>query len=551
MPSKPSTNDNRFRTLVVHFFNRFFDTDTVSDEPVLRARLIQSLALLAVVSGMFFMYLAIRGGDESGIPFTAVFYAMVVMGLVMTFKWDSLFPDRRDYLILTPLPVSGKRLFGAKAVALGLFLVPFLIAMNIVPTLLILATRPSTLIGHLVAVLAASIFSVLFFAGLQGVLVNVLPSSTFRRISPPIQIISIAFLIMLLLAVPLVVSVTPFLLVADSALLDYVPPVWFLGLFEVLKFSGSASPQAARWALTAIEALGLTAVIVSLSYVVGYRRHSRTVLESIQSEDFTPAPWRTAAGNLLHSILVTNAAQRAVFEFLDTVSDRSSKHRISAALYSGLGLALVLIRLFVIDGREGFPIRFSTSGLLEAPAVLSFVIVAGWRATFGIPYELSANWIFQIAGRGSAVDFRKAIRKWVFTRRVLPVYALLAVFEFFLFDAQTAAVHLAVDLATTAFLIEAFFFGFPKVPFTCDHLRKKLQLAAYAVGYLYAYTNYVFYAAALKIWVVSSRSHLIAFLITSAMLFVGILTFRVLARAERARIIYDEPDPSFLRLNLS
>jgi len=86
MLSKTSNRDDRFRTLVVHFFNRFFDTDTVSDEPVLRARLIQSLALLAVVSGMFFMYLAIRGGDESGIPFTAVFYAMVVMGLVMTFK---------------------------------------------------------------------------------------------------------------------------------------------------------------------------------------------------------------------------------------------------------------------------------------------------------------------------------------------------------------------------------------------------------------------------------------------------------------------------------
>src|SRR5262249_5801025 len=151
-------------------------------------------------------------------------------------------------------------------------------------------------------------------------------------------------------------------------------------------------------------------------------------------------------------------------------------------------LALILTRIFVIDGGLAFPIRFSTTGLLEAPGVLSFIVVAGSRATFGIPYELAANWVFQIAGKGSAIDFRKAIRKWVFTRKVLPVYALLAVFEFASFDAATAAAHIAVDLVTTAFLTEAFFFAFPKVPFTCDYLRSKLQLAVYVAGYWYAYS---------------------------------------------------------------
>src|SRR5262249_51473612 len=159
--------------------------------------------------------------------------------------------------------------------------------------------------------------------------------------------------------------------------------------------------------------------------------------------------------------------------------------------------------LFNIDGREAFPIRLSTSGLLEAPAVLSFVIVAGWRVTFGIPHELLANWIFQISSTSCAGEFRKAIRKWVFVRKVMPVYALLAVFEFALFDAATAAAHLAFDLVTTAFLTEAFFFAFPKVPFTCDYLRSKLQLAVYAAGYLYAYKNYVSWMGRLKGWAAS------------------------------------------------
>jgi hypothetical protein len=55
---------------------------------------------------------------------------MVVMGLVMTLKWDSLFPDRRDYLILSPLPISQRRMFAAKVCALVAFLLLFSVAIN-------------------------------------------------------------------------------------------------------------------------------------------------------------------------------------------------------------------------------------------------------------------------------------------------------------------------------------------------------------------------------------------------------------------------------------
>src|SRR5690349_5573142 len=65
-----------------------------------------------------------------------IVYSMVVMGLVMVFQWDALFPDRRDYLILTPLPLSGNAIFAGKTTALVIFLGLFLVMTNFFCTLL-------------------------------------------------------------------------------------------------------------------------------------------------------------------------------------------------------------------------------------------------------------------------------------------------------------------------------------------------------------------------------------------------------------------------------
>src|SRR6478609_275059 len=69
----------------------------------------------------------LRAGDR----YVFVCYSMVVMGFVMTFKWDSLFPDRRDYLILTPLPISLREFFAAKVISLFGFLLLFVVAINV------------------------------------------------------------------------------------------------------------------------------------------------------------------------------------------------------------------------------------------------------------------------------------------------------------------------------------------------------------------------------------------------------------------------------------
>jgi hypothetical protein len=380
---------------------------------------------------------------------------------------------------------------------------------------------------------------------------NVLPQRIFAKISPSVQMIAIALLITIVLILPLVgVSLRP-LVEMNSSILDYFPPVWFLGIYESLNFTTSVIPNASVWAWSAVKMTALLSLLVVLVYVAGYRRHARRVLESLDSADITGAWLGGWGANILHGILNTNAYQRAAFDFIAKISGRSLKHRVSSALFSGLGLALALSALFAIDRREAFPIRFSARGILEAPSVLSFLVVAGWRSTFGIPYELSANWIFQTTSRRGAADFRKAIRKWLFVCRILPLYALLALFEFAWFDPPVALTHLVFDLVTTAFLIEAFFFGFRKVPFTCNYLQSKLQLALYAVAYFFAYTTYTTWMGSLKQWTTADPQHLVRFLAVSIIVFGNILIYRALTGAETSKFIYEEPDSLYQQLNLN
>src|SRR5262252_955765 len=140
--------DRQFRTLVSHFFARFFDVDSTASDDGPYLRIIQLLAILTIPGLLISFFLIpdhppgslIMAGARTeaerlwlriGDRYVFVAYAMMAMGLLMVFKWDSLFPDRRDYLILTALPISSRRWFAAKIVALSAFLALFVVAANL------------------------------------------------------------------------------------------------------------------------------------------------------------------------------------------------------------------------------------------------------------------------------------------------------------------------------------------------------------------------------------------------------------------------------------
>ena len=156
-----------FRTLVRHFFGRFFDKESLSPQGEAEAGVIQTLGILAVPSAFFvllFRPLTLFGWDLVMVRYFFVSFSMIVMGFVMVFEWDALFPDRRDYQILTPQPLRLFTVFAAKAAALAIFLALFLLDINFFGFLFWPGMDGGKnffdiLWAHVVALLSAGLFS--------------------------------------------------------------------------------------------------------------------------------------------------------------------------------------------------------------------------------------------------------------------------------------------------------------------------------------------------------------------------------------------------------
>jgi hypothetical protein len=199
-----------FPALVRHFFGRFFDKESLSPQGEPEAGVIQTLGILAAPEAFFvllFRPLTFTGWNLVAVRYMFVAFSMIVMGFVTVFEWDALFPDRRDYQVLTPQPVGLWKLFLAKA-ALALFLGIFLVDVNFFGVLIWpgIDGGPglvSLLGSHLLAVASSGLFSALALATLQGVLVTCLRGAWYRRILVFLQTLLMAVLVMLLFLSPL------------------------------------------------------------------------------------------------------------------------------------------------------------------------------------------------------------------------------------------------------------------------------------------------------------------------------------------------------------
>ncbi len=138
----------QFTALVRHFFGRFFDNEFVAQNTEMHVTVSKILALLAAPGVILpcmrlTTYLQLDAyPPELRLPtlwFDRSFFicfSMLVMGGVTVLEWDALFPDRRDYLSLMPLPIHARTMFLAKVGALLVFLLGFTISVNFVSTFL-------------------------------------------------------------------------------------------------------------------------------------------------------------------------------------------------------------------------------------------------------------------------------------------------------------------------------------------------------------------------------------------------------------------------------
>lgn len=494
-----------FVLLTRHFFGRLFHNDLVEFEDQMKERLFVSLALLAVFffwasELMLFKYHFVpdigRSWQEKNYIFTLM---MLVFGIVTLLEWDVLFPDRRDFLNLTPLPVRLRTLFAAKLASFVLFTATFSMAMTSLSSVLfsiyLTQWRGDTVpmaaryvAAHLTAGFAAC-FAVFFAVVLlQVLLAAVLPDGLYRRAALIVRFALIAAFVFLLLsfvAAPSVVGRAfndlEILKETRHPFVFRFPPLWFVGLYEVLLGTRDAVFEAQG--RTAGLALAVSFAAFLGSSALSYRRH---VLKTLEVRKGRPAFFglREAVRRALDAVFFRAPEERAVRGFFSDTLRSSPRHRMSLVYYLAVGSAI----LFVLLAANRGSLRSLTpaNGLFVVlPIIVVSTVVAGVRIVVDRPASLEANWIFRLTETGRPGAYAAGLKKAVLLGYVGPLFLAVFVVHAFLWDGRTAALHTAFGLVVACLVVEGAFYRYRKVPFACSWVPGRLKLQYTAVPVLF------------------------------------------------------------------
>lgn len=472
----------------------------------LDADITQTLGLVAA-PGAFFILLSMPlrfvGWDLVFGRYLFLSLSMILMGIVVVIKWDALFPDRTDFLVLTPLPVRLPVLVLAKGAALVALLAIFLADVNFFATLLWPALDGSrgTLsiwTAHAVSNAAAGLFAALAVLALEGLLNTIFSGRALRRVSVAAQTLLMALLVMMFFLSPLLGMALRDLARRHSPLIYWFPAYWFAGLYERLR-PATGDPVLLSLSGYAVGGLAVAVLLFILLYAASYRRHARRVLESFEPPSSGAA--RRSFGVAADRFLLRTPVERAVFHFIGQTIVRSARHRLFLAVYAGFGAALAILSF-----------GSGPSGLLRLPLTLSFVLVSGLRAAFNFPCDLSANWVFRISEANWTRECAAGARKWVLACGIVPLFLLFAPVEFASVPWTAALFHLAFGTALSTLVAEALFATFRKVPFTCSYLAGKVNVVGLSVVYIFGFTLYSRTMAGLEQWLERSPGAAAAFL---------------------------------------
>lgn len=561
---------NAFLLLARHFFGRFFDNDIVAQDSDMRTDVIQALGFVAV-PGMFVAFSMLPSAPRFDQPFNNgwgvissyyffVLYSMVVMGFVMVFEWDALFPDRRDYIVITPLPLGERTIFFGKLAALIAFLALFLFDANFLGFVLgsIITAGPGGLTAavhvawaHAIACFAGGASVAMTFAAIQGLLINCLTARAFRRISPWAQMAGMALLIVVFFVTPFLAMAIRPLFQQHSPLLRWFPPFWFLGLYMDLLPGRPGGAMFHELAPLAVRAVWISALAFAVTYFTGYWRHARRVLESLETSGEAPGRLRTAFDNFANRRLLPHPLERATFHFISNTVLRTARHRLFLATVGGISIAMTMPMVGWLGLKPGSAtFVFTPEGLLPAPLILTFLCITGLRAAFNLPAELRANWLFQTAESEDSIRHIRAARKWIVTMGLIPLSAVVLPFEI-AFRGWQGVVHLAFALALALVLLNALLIWFRKIPFTCSYFPGKMSMAAMAFVLVIGFVIYVLIMGRLEARWLRSPVELAAFFAVIVAALAGLRWLETRELSIDDVLIYeDEPEPAVRTLEL-
>jgi len=477
----------QFRVLYRQFLFRMVDLELLSPQGDIHQLLGQFAATLMFISSVMGLgHLFFDGRRMTPAAVTAVLWGsehsmiaatMLVVGLFAILSWDSTFLDRRDVLVLAPLPVRTRTLFLAKVAASASAFGVTVAALNACTGITlpwILAPRNFTvfdllfstafyrpLIAYWITMMSAGAFIFCSVMGVQGLAAQLLPRRRYLRLSSFLQMAAFCLFLSVYLLQPSLATPNVLSAAENQRLLAWLPSYWFLGLFEQLR--GSVPVVLAPLARRAWAGLTIAVVCAVLTLLLSY---FRTIRKIADEPDILPGARRP-----LWTPRLGNSLEAAILRFSLRTLLRSRQHRVMLAFYLGLGSAIVIAFMRT-------PLAHQQLLAAYAPWMFSSVVtmcvwVVGIRVVFAMPFALRANWIFRMTQIRGAPEYLAAIRRSLCALAVAPVWTAWAALFFSIWPWRPAASHLAVLGLCGLILALLCLRNFQKIPFTCSYLPGK------------------------------------------------------------------------------
>ena len=466
----------QFRVLYRVFLRRTVDLELMSANGDPTQLLSQFAAMFSSVSFLFslpgLLYLTGRGRLAADYGWTAEHFfiatTFTVIGMLSVLNWDSGFPDRRDILVLGPLPVRASTLFLAKIAAL--FAVPGLaiLGLNIFSGLvwpLLFTSGKGGVLGLLrvwpaywITVCAAGGFIVCTVLTVQGVAANLLPRQHFLRLSAFLQTGLSCLLLCLYFLEPHLESPAALTAPQNQRLLAWLPSYWFLALFHQL--NGSMHPALAPLAKRASIALTVSVFGAGTVLLLSYFRMTPKIVEQPDILRGRSLRWSPNFGH---------TPKGAITVFCMYTLLRSRQHRMILSLYFGIGLAIVVGYVTFFGGHGPLPGGISMAFLIASILIMVFVIL-GLRVVAAIPISLPANWIIRATQVRPSSEYSEAARFTWLALGVAPVWILVAGLFLAIFPWISVLGHLVILLLLGTLLVELCVYTFQKVPFATSYL---------------------------------------------------------------------------------
>ncbi len=486
--------------LIQHFFRRFFDNDTIQVEGDTLITVIRAACTVAVPGLMFAFFLQLAYPPKPPRPlwgrvedeYFFVMFSFVVMSLVSIFEWEMLFPDRLDFLILTPLPLRALQLLFAKAGALIAFFGIFLFSSNVCGTAILpLLSRGfpfRQMWAHAIATLFSGAFAALFFLAVGGVLLCVLGAARFRVLSPAVQTLAVAALLLLLLQYARYVDTLPTLLSSPHGWIRWVPPFWSLGMYEWLLRGQSAPAFAHAFARYGILATMIAFATVLVTYPLAWIRMRKLAMEGGTHRRGQAS---TSVAHLLHR-MIRVPEERAAFHFIGQTVARNNRYQIYLAMYCGTGLALAVACTITCNIHSGkLTFALSNRGMHAVMPLLLFWVIAGLRTAFAFPLNLPASWIYRVTGV-DLVRCTAAGRAWTLTISIIVAGLVFAALSFADWEWRKLLVQAVCGLCLCVLLTDLFFFSQRGVPFTLPRMPGKTSLPLMLTLYVGIFPLFVY-----------------------------------------------------------